>query len=1659
MALMMGAFTWAKEANEIRIYLNPGHGSWTANDRPMGTMKHGDVKVDEEDSDTTNFYETNTNLQKAFSFLNQMVAKGISYDPTLNQPTEEEIALGEKGIRRRGAALDMTNNIVMSHVHAGPYPTIKMGGDPELAEAFNRSLSEISLEVDANNFDYFLSIHSNAATEGTSTNYPLILYRGQDAQEQVPGSKALAQDVWPELYRDQHAQWTFYAENNPNIRGDWDFYGSHSVGVNDADGYLGVLKHHAVGFLCEGYFHTYQPARTRYMNDDVAHQEGIRYARGFAKHLGLPADTKGYIYGVARNGHEKISEKYYKPNGATIDRFYPINGLNVTVKKDGAEVATYTTDDEFNGAFVVGPLDPGVYTVSYSHPDFKAGVFVNEKGNVIEGQTEETIEVKANETSFLTPLLERTDYVPPTEIPELYPDPVGKGGIAAAPRYNLRTKVDAQPIENLAGATVRRTIQRGQKVYILAVDADNKPIIDVYNTATGEVTNVSVEGADADNISTTYLTLSDIQLTADGVLLAINKEKTQYNNDYVDAGEERGSLRVYKWENDENGLPTGAPVKWLTTNSSAVSGNFYRAITGETFAYSGTVEEGTLAVASPTASGVKIRNGIVSVVAGALGSVSYNRLDSNNTTIATTSNFGDNYNYIVSPLDDGDFVANTDNTKMLLFAFNGGLDNPIKATAEVDTEYGASFFKYGNRPYMITPAGNDVKLFDITDGIDKAKEVQLTIAATPEPEPNPIGIRKADGAASTFASATGVAVKNTDGDVIGGNLEIVALRGDKISVYTTEDEEQPEFSNSYAYDLAATFDAEGNILSGSFKLLSDAPAKVVVRNASNEVVAEATPTMNDLVGTFIISTADLKAGETYSWEVVVENEGVPALAKLKSGITPSARGIAIDKDPKSPFFGHAVATNPYAGNNNHVLYAITPDYVSTTHTLGQWNASNTASPHRVNINPNNHKAYVADWSDAHAGVWIFDPANPDADLVQMFEGTKGSGGEYTYEGTIIGGGGTGGDFVGTGDDTRYYYFSEDCPTSNNSNVLVHYNIGTNERINTAPDGIYNNISGSSYMLNTDVNITAAKNGVFVSQNRTTDQNTNGVPAFVYASLDGEVLFNSGNQDVMGNEVLSGIARGGLAINADETLFATSDATGVVKIFDVTWNENVPTFTLKAEKAYGSVNHQMAFDYAGNLWLANQANGVSVFAVPCDANEVVTPAVETFTTSGVLVPEIPTFAPEAGEYEEQVEVTIATATEGAEIRYTLDGSEPTVESALYAEPIVLNEIGVTTTIKAMAVLNEVASDVASATYTVVEKPEPKPEMVLTKVWEIKTSNSPTSGDARFATGFNETVYVANKATGEILAYNGENVSTFATVEGLGVGITSDDAGNILVNKGFPDAGSFSNWVIIEPNGTQHELTIEAPDGIEAARLDQAGRVVGDVMSEDGGYLFLTPNGQTAVAAVKIASGAFVEAIASPAVPALTTSYIAQPMFATVEETEAFADPSAAFYLRTRSDNKVNGWTEDASEQLLMGTVGSGGNEGFDYFWYDDEFYAVASTARTNEFCVKNLTKDEIVATNTDDPVEAVSNQFRAYVVRKINENAFGIYVWNAGYSAGYYIYGDPSGVESVAAEGEVVATTYYNLQGVRVVNPSAGQILIKVDSLSNGKVRSSKVLVR
>lgn len=82
-------------------------------------------------------------------------------------------------------------------------------------------------------------------------------------------------------------------------------------------------------------------------------------------------------------------------------------------------------------------------------------------------------------------------------------------------------------------------------------------------------------------------------------------------------------------------------------------------------------------------------------------------------------------------------------------------------------------------------------------------------------------------------------------------------------------------------------------------------------------------------------------------------------------------------------------------------------------------------------------------------------------------------------------------------------------------------------------------------------------------------------------------------------------------------------------------------------------------------------------------------------------EAPVFSVAEGNYTEDQTVTITCATTGADIFYTLDGSDPTDESTPYSAPIVISE---TTTLKAIAYDGDNnTSAITTATYT-INKPD-------------------------------------------------------------------------------------------------------------------------------------------------------------------------------------------------------------------------------------------------------------------------------------------------------------------------------------------------------------------
>ncbi len=125
------------------------------------------------------------------------------------------------------------------------------------------------------------------------------------------------------------------------------------------------------------------------------------------------------------------------------------------------------------------------------------------------------------------------------------------------------------------------------------------------------------------------------------------------------------------------------------------------------------------------------------------------------------------------------------------------------------------------------------------------------------------------------------------------------------------------------------------------------------------------------------------------------------------------------------------------------------------------------------------------------------------------------------------------------------------------------------------------------------------------------------------------------------------------------------------------------------------------------------------------------ATAVYTITGTLP--MPVFTPEPGEYENAVDVSLSCNMNDAEIRYTLDGTEPTQSSALYVSPIHLSQ---STNIRAKGFKTSWApSETAIGQYDIsVANPEDPATPIVTGITDIYPN--PFSGLVTFKFGIKE-----------------------------------------------------------------------------------------------------------------------------------------------------------------------------------------------------------------------------------------------------------------------------------------------------------------------------------
>ena len=1176
-AIMAAGVMQAKTADEIRIYLNPGHGSWGPNDRPMATIPYP-MLPETGRPDTNGFYESNTNLWKSIQTRATLIKMGVKPE-----------------------------NITMSRWFNGPYPYVQ--GAPD-AEIYNRPLSEICEEVEIGNYDMFLSHHSNALTDGTATNYPLMLYRGNDGEggDLAPGSRAMGLTCWPIFYTNEIDPMTNYSPSSPNVRGDINFYGSSSTRVDPNTGiaytgYLGVLKHGAPGFLVEGYFHTYQPARHRALNIDYCHQEGIRIARGICEYFGLNPESKGYIMGTVKDVHTHLVHNLYSYNAGTMDQWAPVNGAVVILYKDGQEVARYTTDENYNGVFVFEDLEPGTYTLAVEAEGYKPlGEYTKP---AVDSQWQEWIDkasgdivVEANKTTYEVPMLEAIDYVVPDDMFQNYPEPELPGYVQAPEKLDL-TCDNGTDYE--FDGTIKRMLVRGDSTVVLTNAEDGTPHLYLINNIDKVIVKeLSINGispAEPDNAGF-YSRLNDICFTADNQLVGMNSVQTQFGAEQVDEGFQRGTIRLFKWADFDSD-----PVEWVTTQSAA---NFYR-YRARQLVIDGASDECNVTIVGAndgtnTAGGMRFLK--LAIVNNQITSTVYTEKTINASSNFTLPKVGEPV-LTLSPRNDDNVVLDGD--QILPFevatAKANGTDSEVVGRFDGDeadnAAVGVSFFKYAQHQYMVTPyvapvrdnetSVGGIRLYDITAGMDQA-----ALVATTNTDLEPLACK--------FMS-TGAAVKGED-------INLYLMQDNKITKWQALASEQPGVVGVYAYGLKVSnednvftfsFNSNANVESG-YITICDTDGNVVSTIELNEIIKGENSISIDC------SLLPVQHGDVLSWSVTLEGENINTIQRINpSGENYSGQlFVAVDKSPSSPMMGTIyVGNRTGSGAATNGVYVcdvmgqrVTDDLYRGDHSWG--------SNYRMAVDTQG-KLYVPDWGDGASGVYIAEPGKIDEPWTEFFVGTRQSSGLIVNDGQNVGSSTPGVAIGGSGADTKLYVYLEDF-----GNGVGVYNIGQPDGSvvdtwSTAPNQYFDI---GAWQLNTNGNVVAdaGGRGVWVSKYRSAGNNASGVPSLMFVDNDGNVTFNSGKAPYA--EMLNGSDRAGFAVNDAADMLVINDGSYELQFFDLTWDGTTPIIAPKYsyKTGQGSI-YQMAFDYAGNLVCAG--GNIGMYSLPTQDNVHTTPACGEF----------------------------------------------------------------------------------------------------------------------------------------------------------------------------------------------------------------------------------------------------------------------------------------------------------------------------------------------------------------------------------------------------------------------------------------------------------------
>ena len=307
--------------------------------------------------------------------------------------------------------------------------------------------------------------------------------------------------------------------------------------------------------------------------------------------------------------------------------------------------------------------------------------------------------------------------------------------------------------EGIVGV-VKRAVQMGNEVVVLTHETDGTAHL--YKVVNGEmVAELSQEGVvarDPENKGD-MLAISDIAVTEDGKLVAVNSMVCQAAEDYIDEGYKRGETRFYIW----NDL-AGDPAVWFKSN---MYGNWFRSKEGESMAIKGTSTNAQIMVTSIHATKFWSRFAVYSVIDGVYNEPSSAATGNEHYTWCEGPGAGDldenvtgvKYELNVSPLAAANWIVDGELINPIEFVQPAAIKDVIATLNPLSEDLGKkyngnSIVTVGTQQILVAPYVADgklagVKALDITAGLTAAAEV---------------GVANLETAVEATAAATAVAV-------------------------------------------------------------------------------------------------------------------------------------------------------------------------------------------------------------------------------------------------------------------------------------------------------------------------------------------------------------------------------------------------------------------------------------------------------------------------------------------------------------------------------------------------------------------------------------------------------------------------------------------------------------------------------------------------------------------------------------------------------------------------------------------------------------------------------------------------------------------------------------------------------------------------------------